>query len=237
MKKILVCMLAIFFIVGCGKKLKYKTGTLADNYAIKFFSMKFEMKDGTILKVPYGSMQSPYFVTSKSYGDYFDVSGSIDSDVRQNKVKEEVKKSSITGREAVVPTYEYVTDGYYYRYSIFLRKNIKIVDKIGKIYVKILNSNREFELIDEVGIDEIKAKDGFDSNLKKYKILVLMRQTKNFIKGVDDKLGDRQYLYVFQITIEDKDGNLIEELNVPYTSYTHFPNYEYVQGYTRVVDR
>ena len=217
--------------IGLNKQLA-STGTLADRLIKPSFNVitgkgSFEEKlnDGSNIKIPL-------------VGDYKAVEGFRNADTEYilkphamfqpkghlETVNEEVKKSSITGKSVVIPVKKLIKEGYFVYYTFSVPP--KLYHLIDKVELEILNSEGKFELIHNYTLDE-----RMKQVLAKHKYYMgsseIIIEDDNFIHG------DRNYTYIFKITVKDVENKILDSRYFMDFSRSHDRNYHYVRGYLK----
>ncbi len=225
MKKISFFFLTLLLFTSCIGSNLIRTGTLADrkiNLTYLFKDIKFKTAKGEVVKVILTSNGSSY-VTKK--GKYI---ASPEMDIiekfHRKEIGRELKKSTITGNEKMVPVMEKISDGFVADYS-FKLTNKKYAPLIDKVYLNILNAAGDFQTIHEYKLTEEDKKLLSTTGAAFDKESEIFIPKGNFIKG------DRRFLYVYQIILKDEEGNILEKLNSYSLLWYHEINYDYIQGY------
>lgn len=137
-----------------------------------------------------------------------------------------MRKSEITGREKMVEQYKIINQGYVLKYYFTMNK--EIFPKIEKVKIEILRADKTLELIAEhfVKTGTSIPKENYIISSTGY----FSGESKIIINNDDYIKGDRKYMYIFKITLENK-SKKIDEVYVAFTSRYHDRDYQYVQGH------
>ncbi|HEY4534145.1 MAG TPA: hypothetical protein VIG61_08330 [Fusobacterium sp.] len=225
MKKYLSFLLLLFLFTGCFGNRLIKTGTLADrkvNLTYLLKNIEVKTAKGEKVKVILTSNGSSY-VTKK--GKYIaSPNMSIIEKFHNKTIGEELKKSSITGEEKMVPVIQKISEGFVADYSFKLSDRTCALN-IHKVTLNLLNAKGDFQKIHEHILTSEEQEKLLTTGI------ALNLQSDVFIPKDHFIKGDRRFLYIYQIVVEDSNHNILESLNAYSLLWYHEINYDYIQGY------